>query len=90
MVDQNACPILLETLSLAGNRVGDSGANALSSMLEEEGGDEKGSSPGAAKGFIRWLSLTGNPSVSDEARERLLRAAANTRNGASNVPRVVV
>lgn len=90
VVDQNACPILLETLSLAGNRVGDSGANALSSMLEEEGGDSKGSSPGTAKGFLRWLSLKGNPRVSVEARERLLRAAANKRNGASNVPRVVV
>lgn len=86
---KNACLIQLETLSLAGNRVGDSGANALSSMLED-GGDAKGSSPGKTKGFLRWLSLAGNPRVSAEARERLLQEAANKRNGSSNVPWVVV
>ncbi len=90
-------PCVLESLSLAGNRIGDAGAEALSVLLEDEetGAQEAGTtrivrenkagraspmlsatSPARFR-FLGWLSVAGNPGVSDDKKERLLRAGSN-------------
>eukprot|EP00752_Nemacystus_decipiens_P010946 g9728.t1 len=92
-------PCTLETLSLAGNRIGDVGAAALGRLLEDEdvgreraeksghGGQEeemleKSSAqspfPGRRpRGYLGWVSVAGNPGISSDGRERLLRAGWN-------------
>lgn len=62
---QNASLCLVESLSLAGNRIGDTGGQALFEMVT----NEKGIPPG-----LRWLSVAGNPRMSDCARRRLVSA----------------
>ena len=88
---------VLESLSLAGNRIEDAGAEALSVLLEEAGrGEEseqkkKGEEKEAGRAspmpmpstagprFLGWLSIAGNPCVSDNSKQRLLRAGTNRR-----------
>lgn len=82
-------PCILEILSLAGNRIEDAGAAALSDMLEAQDENDKGSiinrhSRGrnvtsAPELFpsLAWLSVAGNPGISGDARERLLQAGVN-------------
>ncbi|CAN0316018.1 unnamed protein product [Ectocarpus sp. 12 AP-2014] len=80
---------VLESLSLAGNRIEDAGAAALSDMLEAQDENDKGSivnrhsrgrnETSAPELFpsLAWLSVAGNPGISGDARERLLQAGAN-------------
>lgn len=63
---------VLETLSLAGNRVGDAGGKALSEVFEDRGERSLGNLN------LRWLSVAGNPSMSDSAKERLVRAGSKS------------
>lgn len=94
-------PCVLESLSLAGNRIGDAGAEALSVLLEEGGkGAREAGKTSTSSGFenkagraspvpsapttspagfryLGWLSIAGNPGVSDDSKERLLRAGSN-------------
>lgn len=62
---QDTLLCLVESLSLAGNRIGDMGGQALFEMVT----NEKGVPPG-----LRWLSVAGNPCMSDSARRRLVSA----------------
>ncbi|CAM9272213.1 unnamed protein product [Pylaiella littoralis] len=97
---------ILEHISLAANRIGDAGVVALSDMLEEkdekeEGGERrkdgrKGERHAAAAVYLGWLSVAGNPGISDDARQRLLRAGSNRRllrgagGGENNPPPMVI
>ncbi|CAN0514056.1 unnamed protein product [Ectocarpus sp. 12 AP-2014] len=80
---------VLESLSLAGNRIEDAGAAALSDMLEaEDENDEESTINRRSRGrnatstpelfpSLAWLSVAGNPGISGDARERLLQAGVN-------------
>ncbi|CAB1098546.1 unnamed protein product [Ectocarpus sp. CCAP 1310/34] len=80
---------ILETLSLAGNRIEDAGAAALSDMLEAQDENDKESTinrhswgrnaTSAPELFppLVWLSVAGNPGISGDARERLLQAGVH-------------
>ncbi|CAM9557268.1 unnamed protein product [Ectocarpus sp. 13 AM-2016] len=80
---------VLESLSLAGNRIEDAGAAALSDMLEAQDENDKESTvnrhsrgrnlTSAPELFpsLAWLSVAGNPGISGEARERLLQAGVS-------------
>lgn len=86
---------VLESLSLAGNRIGDVGAAALGEVLEGgredsrrgyDGQEEKfldcPSAQQQSRGRLRylgWLSVGGNPAISIDGKERLIRAGSNRR-----------
>lgn len=57
---------VMESLSLAGNYIGDLGCDALSLAIL----GQQGCHPPQT---LRWLSLAGNPGVSGNVRERLVR-----------------
>ncbi|CAN0386098.1 unnamed protein product, partial [Ectocarpus fasciculatus] len=99
-------PCILESLSLAGNRIEDAGAAALSDMLEAQGEPDPGSietrhingrnAVSAPELFpsLAWLSVAGNPGISGDARERLLKAGVNRqymrrRRGSENHPQTI-
>lgn len=74
----------LQTLSLAGNRIGDAGANALSEMLEFRKrrsnvdheallGHVKPNTRESCE--FRWLSVAENPRISECGQKRLIGAA---------------
>lgn len=74
----------MRNLSLAGNRIGDAGGNALSAVFEEDSVMGAGV-PQALN--LRWLSVAGNSCMSNQARRRLLRAGSSV---AHNPPTVIV
>lgn len=67
-----------ESLSLAGNRIGDAGCDALQRDLLHNGvtDDGRNNSSSAATFTVRWLSVSGNPRISVSSRRRLLQAGA--------------
>lgn len=67
-----------ESLSLAGNRIGDAGCDALRLEILENRRPDSVALVGAATTF-RWLSVSGNPRISEAARERLLQAGTLCR-----------
>ncbi|CAM9805885.1 unnamed protein product, partial [Hapterophycus canaliculatus] len=88
---RNGSSSILESLCLAGNRIEDAGATALSDMLEDgvasgklvETKRQDGSRvlPSSSERLrcLGWLSVAGNPGISDDARRRLLRVGSNCR-----------
>lgn len=89
------CLFVLESLSLAGNRVEDTGGEALCEVMEgfrhkndRQGKGDEGRTLG--KGLIfRWLSMAENPGMSELVRRRLLSAGSSKRC-LPNIPPAVI
>lgn len=63
-----------ESLSLAGNRIGNAGCDALRREILENRRHDGAAAVAAAT--FRWLSVSGNPLISDTARESIVQAGA--------------